>query len=189
MDDLRALSPDLKWDDLVSLLPQTVPLQKHFFVAVMPVTRIATEQVQEVKKRFDGSEKLNFLTQLALKYPDDLEFLGWKPEEINFFADFGRHQAFQGRIKELRLHHSVMNARPGKYAGCTVDHMRPAFCGGTNEPENLSIIPRRIHDLKTRLEQTIRRNSDPRILITMLPLPDATGVIPSVPRLPDQMYC
>lgn len=72
---------------------------------------------------------------------------------------------------------------------CNIDHIIPISRGGTNDPENLCLLPVWINTLKSQFE-VAQMNANPSAVTikTLVPHKDSDGRYQNVPRFPLEFY-
>lgn len=131
-----------------------------------------------LRRQHSRSGPFKFFTWLLENRKDDLQFLGASEEDL--------WQLGAGRWNFDFFKRRVAN----KYLGaCNIDHIIPISHGGTNDPENLCLLPGWINTLKSKFE-IAQMNAHPSAVTikTLVPHKDSNGRYQSVPRFPLEFY-
>jgi hypothetical protein len=116
--------------------------------------RARTADVQAKRADFSKNAKPSFLQYLAEHHIEELYAMGLTNVAIDYM-----------RNGELPRNH------PGEQLDCSIDHIISLNFGGTNDFENLVMVPTRINALKDKLE-TAQIKGDEGIMETIVPAND-----------------
>lgn len=126
-------------------------LPKSLKEKTVPYTRARTADVQAKRADFSKNAKPAFLEYLAEHHIDELYAMGLNNDAIDHM-----------RNGDMPRNH------PGEQLDCSIDHIVSLNFGGTNDFDNLVLIPSRINALKDKLE-TAQIKGDQGTMTTIVP--------------------
>lgn len=131
---------------------------------------VTPEQKRSIRRTFERHVRDRFLEYVVQHYHDELRQIGLDDREIKQVSGFGgtRSPAMRRLLD-----------------GFNVDHLNPVYNGGSNSFLNLCLIPKRIHDLKNKFQDSmIIANPKPTVVKVILPQRLDSGLFPAVLALP-----
>jgi hypothetical protein len=133
----------------------TTDLPPSLKLVSKPYRRASTADVKARRAHFSKDTKPAFLQYLAANYVEELYAMGLNDTAINYMHN-----------GEMPRNH------PGEQMDASIDHIVSLNFGGTNDFENLMLVPARINALKDRLE-TAQLKDQEGTLDTIIPTDDA----------------
>ena len=133
---------------------------------------------KKARRWHERNGPFQFFSWLRDNRKADLDFLGASENDL--------WQLRFGKKNFDCFKHMVANKHLG---ACNIDHIIPISLGGTNDPENLCLLPVWINDLKSQFE-IAQMNAHPSAVTikTLVPHKDSDGRYQNVPRFPLEFY-
>lgn len=145
---------------------------------IVDIGRTHPEDKKRLRRQHSKSGPFKFFTWLLENRKADLQFLGASEEDL-WHLHLGRwnFDCFKRRVA-------------GKHLGaCNIDHIIPISHGGTNDPENLCLLPGWINSLKSKFEiAQINAHPSAVTIKTLVPHKGSNGRYQSVPHFPPEFY-
>ncbi len=143
---------------------------------ILPVPSAAGPCVdpKSERKEFRRKTRIDFIRWICEEKSEELKFFGLNNTQIGILAK-------NGDLYDPAL--------PSKLRACNVDHIKPISLGGTNDFQNLCIIPAGVNSLKEHFESMQRKlyPHAPNINIVVPPRRE-DGTYLNLPPLPEAFY-
>lgn len=144
----------------------TTGLSQYFNLSVLVIDPLPLPEKRKLRKRFDHDRKASALIRAAQTHPREFLSMGIKKDELAL------------------LEAGMIPAREECPLDISVDHIKDIGLGGTNDIENLCIVPDHVNALRARFHTIQYPDPDTRHIVTLMPIFEDFRA-PEVPFFPD----